>query len=193
MMPDYALQDKQLLLDLQQQNRKAQQWLFQKLNRSMFAVCHRYIPDAYQAEDVMMAGFMVVFSRLTQFSGQGSFEGWIRRVMVTQSLQFLRKSKSMEVLRVELDEDLEVENPSDFSYQADYETLLALVQKLPMGYRMVFNLFAIEGFTHEEISGMLNISEGASKSQLFKARALLQKWVLELDLNNHQNERGYGK
>lgn len=159
----------------------------------MFAVCHRYIPDPYQAEDVMMAGFMVVFSRLNQFGEQGSFEGWIRRVMVTQSLQFLRKSKSMEILRVEMDEDLEVENPQGFSYQADYETLLGLVQQLPMGYRMVFNLFAIEGFNHQEIAGMLQISEGASKSQLFKARALLQKWVLELDRNNHQNERGYGK
>ncbi len=146
----------------------------------MFAICHRYITDPYEAEDVMMAGFMVVFSKIDQFSGEGNFEGWVRKIMVTQSLQFLRKSKSMEVNRYDSDiEAMEAENVS-FSSNLDYGTLLQLVQKLPMGYRMVFNLFAIEGYGHQEISEMLHISEGASKSQLFKARSLLQTWVLDL-------------
>ncbi len=166
---------------MREKDRKAQQWLFQKLNRKMFALCHRYISDPYQAEDVMMAGFMIVFSKTDQFSGEGNLEGWIRRIMVTQCLQFLRKSKTMEVVRYDGDENVEEENSTSFSSALDYEILLGLVQKLPMGYRMVFNLFAIEGFGHNEISEMLSISEGASKSQLFKARALLQTWVMELE------------
>jgi RNA polymerase sigma factor (sigma-70 family) len=177
----FSIQDNNLIRGLREKDRKAQQWLFQKLNRKMFALCHRYISDPYQAEDVMMAGFMIVFSKTDQFSGEGNLEGWIRRIMVTQCLQFLRKSKTMEVVRYDGDENVEEENSTSFSSALDYEILLGLVQKLPMGYRMVFNLFAIEGFGHNEISEMLSISEGASKSQLFKARALLQTWVMELE------------
>lgn len=148
----------------------------------MFALCLRYIADPYQAEDVMMAGFMVVFSKVDQFSGEGNFEGWVRRIMVTQSLQFLRKSKSMEILRVEQDE-VQISDPNAPMPNLDHQQLLDLVQKLPMGYRMVFNLFAIEGYSHVEIAENLGISEGSSKSQLHKARALLQQWVLQLDQN----------
>lgn len=145
----------------------------------MFALCHRYITDPYEAEDVMMAGFMVVFSKIDQFSGEGNFEGWIRRIMVTQSLQFLRKSKSMELMRYGADEPEMVADPNAQLPSMDHEKLLELVQQLPMGYRMVFNLFAIEGYSHPEISEMLGISEGSSKSQLHKARAQLQNWVLK--------------
>ena len=154
----------------------------------MFALCNRYISDPYQAEDVMMAGFMIVFSKVEQFKDQGSFEGWVRRIMVTQSLQFLRKSKSMEVLREEESEEVESENSTIFSTSFDYDVLLGLVQKLPMVYRMVFNLYAIEGYGHAEISDLLKISEGASKSQLFKARAQLQTWVIRLE-NSSQNSK----
>ena len=159
------------------------------MNRKMFALCNRYISDPYQAEDVMMAGFMIVFSKVEQFKDQGSFEGWVRRIMVTQSLQFLRKSKSMEVLREEETEEVESENSTIFSTSFDYDVLLGLVQKLPMGYRMVFNLYAIEGYGHSEIAELLKISEGASKSQLFKARALLQTWVIQLEKNHSQNSK----
>jgi len=155
----------------------------------MFAICNRYVVDPYQAEDLMMAGFMIVFSKIDQFTGEGNFEGWVRRIMVTQSLQFLRKSKSMEINRTD-DEPTNVSDQSiSFSSNLDYEILLGLIQKLPMGYRMVFNLFAIEGYSHQEVSGMMNISEGASKSQLFKARAMLQTWVLQLDNNQNINTK----
>ncbi len=153
----------------------------------MFAICHRYITDPYEAEDVMMAGFMVVFSKIEQYSGEGNFEGWIRRIMVTQSLQFLRKSKSLEVNRFEEVEESATNSDFNPGHEMDYEILLGLVQKLPMGYRMVFNLFAIEGYNHQEISEMLNISEGASKSQLFKARGLLQTWII--GLQNQENQK----
>lgn len=153
----------------------------------MFAICHRYITDPYEAEDVLMAGFLVVFSRIEQFTGEGNFEGWIRRIMVNQSLQFLRKSKSMEALRYDNEDVNQIQDSFNPSSSLDHEQLLALVQQLPMGYRMVFNLFAIEGYSHPEIADLLGISEGASKSQLHKARALLQNWVLKLD-NNRINQ-----
>lgn len=146
----------------------------------MFALCHRYITDPYEAEDVMMAGFMVVFTKIDQFNGDGSFEGWVRRIMVTQALQFLRKAKSLEVIRADQEFD-QVPDAQSTLPDLDHQQLLQLVQKLPMGYRMVFNLFAIEGFNHAEIAEQLGISEGASKSQLFKARGLLQQWVLQLN------------
>ena len=155
----------------------------------MFALCNRYISDPYEAEDVMMAGFMVVFSKIEQFKGDGSFEGWVKRIMVTHSLQFIRKSKSMEINRSEGDSDFQDRVHPDFNSNLDYQVLLEMVQKLPMGYRMVFNLFAIEGYGHNEIAEMLNISEGASKSQLFKARGMLQNWVLQLDMGNSKNNR----
>jgi RNA polymerase sigma-70 factor (ECF subfamily) len=159
------------------------------MNRKMFALCNRYISDPYEAEDVMMAGFMVVFSKIEQFKGDGSFEGWVKRIMVTHSLQFIRKSKSMEINRSEGDSDFQDQVHPDFNSNLDYQVLLEMVQKLPMGYRMVFNLFAIEGYGHNEIAEMLNISEGASKSQLFKARGMLQNWVLQLDMGNSKNNR----
>jgi RNA polymerase sigma-70 factor (ECF subfamily) len=177
----FTYEDPEFLKGLQQQDRKVQQWVFQKLNRRMFALCLRYISDPYQAEDVMMGGFLIVFSRSAQFTGEGNFEGWVRRIMVTQCLQFLRKSKSMEVLRLEEHAEWIPEMDSELPQNLDYDVLLGLIQKLPMGYRMVFNLFALEGYSHAEISENLGISEGASKSQLFKARGLLQQWILALD------------
>jgi len=155
----------------------------------MFTLCNRYISDPYEAEDVMMAGFMVVFSKIEQFKGDGSFEGWVKRIMVTHSLQFIRKSKSMEINRSEGDSDFQDRVHPDFNSNLDYQVLLEMVQKLPMGYRMVFNLFAIEGYGHNEIAEMLNISEGASKSQLFKARGMLQNLVLQLEIGNSRNNR----
>ena len=152
----------------------------------MFALCNRYIVDPFEAEDVMMASFMIIFSKIGQYSCDGHFEGWVRKIVVTQALQFLRKSKSMEINR--FDPEVEIEEPgaTHFSSNPDYETLLGLVQKLPLGYRMVFNLFAIEGYGHQEISELMNISEGASKSQLFKARALLKSWVNNLENESNQ-------
>lgn len=154
----------------------------------MFALCNRYITDPYEAEDVMMAGFLQLFSRVDQYSGEGSFEGWVRRIMVTQALQFLRKSKSMEVVRVDLEiNHTEPQTTHEAVASLDHEILLTLVQRLPMGYRTVFNLYAIEGYNHLEISDMLGISEGASKSQLHKARALLQSWVLKINQQAEAN------
>ncbi|MDN5201104.1 sigma-70 family RNA polymerase sigma factor [Fulvivirgaceae bacterium BMA10] len=157
---------------------KAQRTLYEKFSPKMFAICLRYVSDHSQAEDIMINGFMKVFNKISQYSGEGSFEGWIRRIMVNESLAFIRKNKNMY-----LEVDIEAAN-----FQPDYgllqnnleaEDLMKLVKDLPMGYKTVFNLYAIEGYSHKEIAAMLNISENTSKSQLSRARNLLQHKLLE--------------
>jgi RNA polymerase sigma factor (sigma-70 family) len=175
------------LPSLRKQDRKAQHALFQYFHKRMFSLCHRYIPDPYQAEDVMMAAFLQFFTQIDRFEERGSLEGWLRRIAVSQCLQFLRKSRSMEVLRFEDVEEFDPVETSLLPQDLDYEILLGLVQKLPMGYRMVFNLFAVEGYSHAEIADELGISEGTSRSQLAKARALLQSWISQLEQPTSQS------
>lgn len=142
----------------------------------MLAVCRRYIPDLHYAEDVMIEGFVKVFDRLDQYRSEGSFEGWMRRVMVRQAIDFLRKKQFM-VFEEELPER---GNPapvtSDF---LELEHIEALIDALPEGYRMVFVMYAVEGYKHAEISEVLGISESTSKSQLYKARRVLQEQLLD--------------
>lgn len=146
----------------------------------MLGICQRYVNRQADAEDIMIEGFMRVFDKIGQFKSEGSFEGWVRRIMVNEALGYIRKNKSL-FLSVDA-EDVHNE-PAAFHVDGDElatQDLLQLVQELPQGYRTVFNLFAIEGYSHEEIAGMLGISENTSKSQLSRARALLQKRLAAL-------------
>ncbi len=144
----------------------------------MLGLCFRYVGDEMIAEDVMIEGFMRVFGKIDQFNSDGSFEGWIRRIMVNEALGYLRKQKKV------LEESMsdEMANIPDYQ-QADQnletEEILSLIEKLPTGYRTVFNLYAIEGYAHIEIAEMLGITESTSKSQLHRARAILQKMVFD--------------
>ena len=168
----------QLVKSLRKQDPKAQRQLFEKYSPRMLGLCFRYAGDEMIAEDIMVEGFMRVFSKIDQFSGDGSFEGWMRRIMVNEALGFLRKQKR--ILEDTLSD--EAENIADYAYadqNLNAEELLALISELPSGYRTVFNLYAIEGYAHMEIAEMLGISESTSKSQLHRARAMLQKMVLD--------------
>ena len=168
----------QLVKSLRKQDPKAQRQLFEKYSPRMLGLCFRYAGDEMIAEDIMVEGFMRVFSKIDQFSGDGSFEGWMRRIMVNEALGFLRKQKR--ILEDTLSD--EAENIADYAYadqNLNAEELLALISELPAGYRTVFNLYAIEGYAHMEIAEMLGISESTSKSQLHRARAMLQKMVLD--------------
>ena len=168
----------QLVKSLRKQDPKAQRQLFEKYSPRMLGLCFRYAGDEMIAEDIMVEGFMRVFSKIDQFSGDGSFEGWMRRIMVNEALGFLRKQKR--ILEDTLSD--EAENIADYGYadqNLNAEELLALISELPAGYRTVFNLYAIEGYAHMEIAEMLGISESTSKSQLHRARAMLQKMVLD--------------
>lgn len=159
--------------------RSAQEKLYKQFSGKMFAVCLRYFSDRMEAEDVLQEGFIKVFTHLEQYSGTGSLEGWIRRVIVNTALEKLRKKSFLYPLS---DSEHEVaENSSNHAFSnLESMELLKLVRSLPQGYRVVFNLYAIEGYSHAEIAGMLGISEGTSKSQLARARGTLQKMVREL-------------
>ena len=144
------------------------------------AICTRYVGNRDDAEEVLIDGFMRVYSRVDQFRGEGSFEGWMRRIMVTESLMYLRKNKAW---RQELQLDTITVEPdyewADANLQS--EDLMRLVAQLPDGYRTVFNLYAIEGYNHAEIAELTGISEGTSKSQLSRVRALLQQKVRSME------------
>lgn len=152
------------------------------------AVCVRYIANRSDAEEVMIDGFMRAFDRISQFREEGSFEGWLRRIMVTESLMFLRRTKAW---RQEIALD-EVTTEPDYEWAdnaLEVDDLLRLVGQLPDGYRTVFNLYAIEGYTHQEIANELGISEGTSKSQLSRARLWLQTSLVKLEKEYGQANR----
>lgn len=143
----------------------------------MYALCMRYIKDDSEAEDVMITAFVKVFEKIDQFKGEGSFEGWIRRIMVNESLTYIRKHKSM-YLEVDIEQADREPNCEELGNHLEAEDLMKMVNQLPVGYRTVFNLYAIEGYSHKEIAKQLGISENTSKSQLSRARVLLQKYLL---------------
>ena len=170
----------QLIAALKRGESKAYKVVYERFSGKMLAVCTRYCANRDDAEEVMLDGFMRVFEKIEQFREDGSFEGWIRRVMVTESLMFLRKNKQW---RQEIPlEDVTVEPDYAWADTALNENeLLRLVNQLPDGYRTVFNLYAIEGYSHAEIAETLGISEGTSKSQLSRARTLLQANLKKLE------------
>ena len=176
----YYLSENRLVVALQRGEARAQKIVYEGYAARMMAVCLRYVANQADAEDVLIESFMRVFERVNQFRNEGSFEGWVRRIMVTESLMFLRKNKS---LRQEIPLDTVMEAPdyqwADENLQTD--DLLRIVAQLPAGYRTVFNLFAIEGYSHAEIATLTGISEGTSKSQLSRARALLQQKIRTLE------------
>jgi len=162
------------------QHSKAQKVLYEKYASSMLGLCRRYVKGAMEAEDVMIRGFMKVFSKINLFEGKGSFEGWMKRIMINEALGYIRKNKAMY-----LETDIEVaDKKPDFdklSTELEAKDLLKMINELPSGYRTIFNLYAIEGYSHKEIGELLGINENTSKSQLSRARMHLQKKLLEVE------------
>lgn len=165
-------------------NREAQRFVYEKHAPKMLGVCRQYIKDIQFAEDVMVCGFVKVFSKLDAFKFEGSFEGWIRKIMINESIGYLRKKQFVvyDDELVDKNDFLDDENTSNLVV----EHIQNVIDSLPQGYKMVFVLYAIEGYKHKEIAEILEITEGTSKSQLFKARLLLQAKLKE------QNIIGYG-
>jgi RNA polymerase sigma-70 factor (ECF subfamily) len=182
----YSAIDEKLLNGCRRHDKHAQRFLFEFFAPRMLTLCFRYVKDRMEAEDVMVIGFTKVFDRIKQYKGDGSFEGWIRRIMVNESLTYLRRSKNMY-----LETDIEnAEREPDFEKlesALEAEDLVRLISELPSGYRVVFNLYAIDGYTHQEIATQLGISENTSKSQLSRARAQLQKRLLQLENGAKEN------
>ncbi|MBU2939908.1 RNA polymerase sigma factor [Lacinutrix sp. C3R15] len=165
-------------------NREAQHVLFQLHAPKMLSVCRYYIKDTQFAEEAMLNGFFKVFQNLKSFKKQGSFEGWIRRIMVRESISYLRKKK-----QIVFSEDAAVEAvhaTNNMQTNMEVAQIQQLIDELPEGYKIVFIMYAIEGYKHQEIAAILGISENTSKSQLFKARKALQQKIKAL------NTTGYG-
>ena len=158
-------------------NRQAQQLIYSKYAPKMLSVCRQYVKDIHHAEDLMITAFMKVFTNLKKFEHKGSFEGWIRRIMVNECISYIRANKKISFLE---DEKYQEESFNATESQFNVEEIQLLIDTLPDGYKMIFNLYAIEGFKHQETAALLNINEGTSKSQLSHARRLLQNEIIKL-------------
>lgn len=158
--------------------RKFQQMLYNSLSTKMFSVCLRYASEYNTAQDLLQEGFVKVFRNIEKFRGEGSFEGWVRRIFVNTAIEHYRKQVNMYALH-----DSGTNAYQDYNHNAletlKYEDILKMIQRLSDGYRTVFNLYVIEGYSHKEIGELLGISEGTSKSQLARARYLLQKMITD--------------
>ncbi|MCR5325124.1 MAG: sigma-70 family RNA polymerase sigma factor [Bacteroidales bacterium] len=160
-------------------DRRAQKAIYDALSAKMFPVCLRYMGEREAAEDILQDGFVTLFSKLDSFSGEGSFEGWARKIFVNTALMSLRKNDVLkESDDVEEARSLSTEAPSAVQ-DLGYKELCKMISELPAGFRTVFNLFVVEGYSHADIAEALGISEGTSRSQLNRARAMLQARILE--------------
>lgn len=180
-----------LIKDCISGNQLAQKKLYDLFSAGMYGVCLMYSKDPDEAKDILQEGFIKIFQKLKQYSGKGSFEGWMRRIFINTALEryrvkqsVLMVDKDMEVLAGEVDESI--------TGQLSANDLLDMIRELSPQYKMVFNLYAIEGYSHKEISKKLNISEGTSKSNLSRARSILQDKLMELqkrELGGNRNAK----
>lgn len=175
-------EEKEIIQLAIENNRTAQQKIYTKFSSKMLSVCRQYIKDIHQAEDIMITAFMKVFVNLKNFQHNGSFEGWIRRIMVNECISHIRVQKKVSFL----DDEHYTENSfNNIESQFSVDDIQFLIDSLPDGYKMIFNLYAIEGYKHQEIASMLGINEGTSKSQLSHARRILKEHITKL--KNYSN------
>jgi RNA polymerase sigma-70 factor (ECF subfamily) len=176
----YRAKDEELIEGCRRQNRQAQKRLYEQYSSKFYALCCRYVKDKMEAEDVLITAFTKILDKIDQYTGEGNFEGWMRRVMVNEALSYLRRNKNMY-----LETTIEAAN-----YEPDYnklenqleaDDLIKLIDTLPSGYKIVFNMYAIDGYSHKEIAEQLGITESTSKSQLSRARTALQKSLIETE------------
>ncbi len=161
-------------------DREAQNLIYERYAPGMLSLCRSYIKDLHYAEDVMVTGFFKVFKNLRSYKGEGSFEGWIRKIMVRQCIDHLRKKSPEQFMDPEDVRISETDDQGDLLADLEVQVLQQLIDTMPEGYKTVFLLYALEGYTHKEIASRLSIKESTSKSQLFKARKLLQQKVARI-------------
>ena len=173
-------QENELIRLAVENNRQAQQKIYSQFSPKMLSVCRQYIKDIHQAEDIMITAFMKVFTNLKNFQFKGSFEGWIRRIMVNECISFIRVHKKLKYIEDDFVIGRDEESFDSIESQFSVADIQFLIDSLPDGYKIVFNLYAIEGYKHQEIAGILGISEGTSKSQLSHARKVLKGQINKL-------------
>jgi RNA polymerase sigma factor (sigma-70 family) len=168
------INEKELVKRCLKNDSGAQELLYRRYASKMLGVCLRYAKNKMEAEDILQEGYIKVFNSLTSFQFKGSLEGWVRRIMVNTAINFYRSS--LKYVQSLDDDDMSDKNMPSIAMNDLLSTkeLLRIIQELPEGYRVVFNLFAIEGYSHKEIAEILGISENTSKSQLSRARVVLQ-------------------
>jgi len=169
--------EKKLIQGCRDGNRKAQKTVYDMFAGKMLSVCLRYVSDRSAAEDVLQDGFVALFSKLDSYKGDGSFEGWARRIFVNTALMYLRKKDALK-----MSEEIETayslsSNTSSQIEDIGYKELMKLIGELPAGFRTVFNMYVIEGYTHKEIADSLGITETTSRTQLSRARIWLQEKI----------------
>lgn len=157
-------------------NRRMQAEMYRRFSPRMYAVCLRYASNAEEAEDILQEGFIKVFKKLDSFRSEGSFEGWVRRIFVNTAIEHFRRKRYLQPVTEKEENTIEGKYLSVLDHMAEKD-ILALIQELSPGYRTVFNMYVVEGYTHKEIADMMGISEGTSKSQLSRAKVILQDLV----------------
>ncbi|MDF2384326.1 RNA polymerase sigma factor [Nostoc ellipsosporum NOK] len=157
-------------------DRRMQEELYRRLSPRMYAVCLRYASNAEEAEDILQESFIKVFRKLDSYRGDGSFEGWVRRIFVNTAIEHFRRKKYLQPVTEKEENTIEGKYVSVLD-QLGEKDILELITQLSPGYRTVFNMYVVEGYSHKEIGEMLGISEGTSKSQLSRAKVILQDMV----------------
>lgn len=169
------MDEKQLIKACINNDSKAQRLLYEKYDALFFAVCKRYFTDIQQAEDALVKGFLKIFQNLKSYSFEGSFEGWMRRIMINECLMELRKNK---IFHLNIDDySSSISSNQEASQQIEEDDVMKLLDYLPDGCRLVFTLYVIEGYKHKEIAENLGITEGTSKSQLNLAKTKLKEML----------------
>jgi RNA polymerase sigma factor (sigma-70 family) len=177
----------ELIQNCKKQHAASQKLLYEKYAGKMLSVCMRYINDKSEAEDVLQEGFIKIFANIVHFRSEGSFEGWMRRIFVNTALSVLRTKQLKFVDSIDNHLNYSKVEPSVFEKMGSHE-IFEMVRTLPNGYRVVFNLFAIEGYSHKEIAEILNITESTSRTQFLKARNALKEKFLSKHIMKITNE-----
>lgn len=175
----------QLINDCKKKDRKAQEQLYRLYSSKLFAVCLKYSRNYTEAQDNLQDGFLLIFNKIDQFSFKGSFDGWLKRVMINNVLQQYRTQTFLSLVNEDIQEDAEFEIDDD-DISLDY--LLKIIQELPDRYRLVFNLYVNDDFSHAEIAEMLSINIGTSKSNLSRARMILKD---KIDLYKNEENKTF--
>jgi len=175
---NYNIPERDLIRACIAGDRAMQQELYRRFAPKMYAVCMRYANNADDAQDLLQEGFIKVFRNLEKFRAEGSFEGWVRRVFVNTSIEHFRRKNTLYSITEKEENIIEDADITALDNLAEKD-IINLVQELSPGYRTVFNMYVVEGYSHKEIGNILGISEGTSKSQLARAKAILQKKVKE--------------
>ncbi|HBK72466.1 MAG TPA: RNA polymerase subunit sigma-70 [Flavobacteriaceae bacterium] len=167
----------QLINGCKQHDRKAQSEIYQLFSGKLFGLCLKYSRNYQEAQDNLHNGFLTIFDKIEQYKFKGSFEGWLKRIIINTALQTYREKNVLNLISEEIPDEVDVEI-DDENISLDF--LLDLIQGLPTRYRLVFNLYVLDGYPHKEIASMLSISEGTSKSNLSRAKVILRN---KIDLN----------